>query len=139
MTRTLIIRDGDNEYGGRIGTVKSTRLGYEDHGILTADIIVEWPGGGVSVGGYCLDEPVDRDRSNWNREGTAYGLDHIIRILEAVGVEKWEQLVGQKVIVLFDGTSEWGARSVGLAHATDEGKVFVMKEHAEYWQGKEEA
>lgn len=138
MSRTLIIQDGENEYGGQIGTIRATRLGYEDHGILTADITVEWPGGGVSVGGYCLDQN-DKDRGRGSRKGTAYGLDHIIRILEVVGVSKWESLVGQKVIVLFNGTSVWGAQSVGLAHATDEGKVFVMKEHAEYWNGKEEA
>lgn len=138
MTRTLIIQDGDSEYGGQIGTIKSTRLGYEDHGILTADIVVEWPGGGVSVGGYCLDQN-DKDSGDWSRKGTAYGLDHIIRILEVVGVQKWESLVGQKVIVLFNGTSSWGAQSVGLAHATDEKKVLVLKEHADYWREKEEA
>lgn len=131
MTRTITIESGGNAYGGQIGTIKSTRLGYQDHGILTADLAIEWPGGGVSVGGYSLDTKKD---DSYDREGTAYGLDHIIWIMRTVGVERWEDLVGKQVIVLFEGQSTWGARSVGIASTTDEKEVLVLKEHAEMWK-----
>ena len=133
-TRTITIEHDGTTYGGQIGTIRSTALGYEDHGILTASLTVEWPGGGVSVGGFVLDEPRDREAKEYTRVGTAYGLDHIIRIIETVGVEKWEDLVGKQVIVLFAGKSWLGAMSVGIAHATDESKVFVLKEHADQWR-----
>ena len=137
--RSIAIEHNGKTYGGQIGTIKSTRLGYQDHGILTADLNVEWAGGGVSVGGFVLDKPRDRDASDYTREGTAYGLDQIIRILETVGVERWEDLKGQQIIVLFEGESVWGSQAVGLAATTDDEKVLVLREHAEAWKAKEAA
>lgn len=137
MGRSLIIEHNGVEYGGQIGTIRSTSLGFQDHGILTASLTIEWTGGGVSVGGFCLDEPRDRAAKDYSRKGTAYGLDHIIRIIETVGVDSWEALRGKNVIVLFEGRSAWGAQSVGIASATDESKVFVMREHASAWRSEE--
>lgn len=137
--RSIAIEHNGKTYGGQIGTIRSTRLGYQDHGILTADLNVEWAGGGVSVGGFVLDKPRDRDASDYTREGTAYGLDQIIRILETVGVERWEDLKGQQIIVLFEGKSVWGSQAVGLAATTDDEKVLVLREHAEAWKAKEAA
>ncbi|GLU91309.1 hypothetical protein [Agromyces sp. NBRC 114283] len=134
MSREILIEHNGVEYGGQIGTIKSTSLGYEFHGILTASLTIEWSGGGVSVGGFCLDEPKDREGRDYSRRGTAYGLDHIIRIIETVGVERWEDLQGRQVIVLFEGRSAWGAHSVGLANTTDDSKVLVLGEHAALWR-----
>jgi hypothetical protein len=139
MSRELIIEHNGVEYGGQIGTVTSTRLGYESHGILTASLGVEWKGGGVSAGGYCLDTPKDIDGRDYTRVGTAFGLDHLIRIIETVGVESWEAIKGQHVIVLFEGRSAWGSQSVGIAHTTDESKVLVFTEHAAAWRDEIEA
>ncbi len=132
--RTITISHNGVEYGGQIGTIKSTRLGEEGHGILTASLAVEWTGGGVNAGGYCLDEPRDRDGRDYSRRGTAYGLDHVMRIMETVGVESWEKLVGQQVVVLFEGRSAWGAMCVGIASTTDEDRVLIFKEHADSWR-----
>jgi hypothetical protein len=135
--RSITIEHGGKTYGGQIGTITSTRLGMEDHGITTASLTVEWAGGGVSVGGFALDTVADKTAGDYSRRGTAYGLDHILRILEAVGVERWERLVGEQVIVLFEGRSAWGAQSVGIASTTDDSKVFVMEDHAEAWRAAE--
>lgn len=136
MSRSIVITHNGIEYGGQIGTITSTALGYESHGILTASLTIEWKGGGVSVGGYVLDEPRDRDGRDYSRKGTAYGLDHIIRIIETVGVERWEGLKGQQVIVLFEGKSAWGSQSVGIASTTDDAKVFILREHADAWRAE---
>lgn len=136
MSREIAIQHNDVEYGGQIGTIRSTSLGYESHGILTASLTIEWTGGGVSVGGFCLDEPRDREVRDYTRRGTAYGLDHIIRIIETVGVENWEALKGQQVIVLFEGRSALGSMSVGIASTTDESRVLVLKEHAAAWRAE---
>jgi hypothetical protein len=135
-TRTLTIEHGGSTFMGHIGTIKATSLGYEDHGILTASLTVEWQGGGVSVGGFCLDTPRDRQAKDYARKGTAYGLDHVIRLMETVGVDRWEDLKGKQVIVLFDGPtrSTLGLMSRGIASTTDESKVFVLKEHADLWR-----
>lgn len=134
VTRSITIDNGGVEYGGQIGTITSTRLGWEDRGILTANLVIEWPGGGVSVGGFSLDTPRDREAKDYERIGTAFGLDHIMWIMRTVGVEKWEALVGKQVIVLFEGKSSWGAQSVGIASTTDEKQVLVLKDHAKMWQ-----
>lgn len=137
--RTLVIEQGGNEYGGQIGTIKSTALGWEGHGILSASLMIEWKGGGVSVGGFCLDEPVDRESGNYERKGTAYGLDHIMWIMKTVGVDQWEALVGKQVIVLFEGKSAWGSQSVGIASTTDDSMVLVLSDHAKSWREGEGA
>lgn len=72
------------------GTIKSTFLGVEDHGIMTLFITVEGEWGGQGFGGYGLD-----------RAG-AFGVSLIRRTLEAVGVDKWEALVGKNVRVDHD-------------------------------------
>jgi hypothetical protein len=76
--------------------IESTMLGYEDHGILTCFITVNYGGAGQGFGGYALDE--------WNkqlgcREGTAYGMDFIVKTLEAVECDSWEKLKGKHVRV----------------------------------------
>jgi hypothetical protein len=132
MATTVTVEHDGITYAGQIGTIRSTRLGYEDHGILTANIDITFDGGGIGVGGFCLDEPAEKGNYKAGRRGTAYGLDHIIRFLETVGVDRWEDLPGRQVIVLYAATAGWGGMSVGIASTTSD-KVFVLKKHAEAW------
>lgn len=135
--RSITVEHDGVVYGGQMATIKSTALGLEDHGIVTAFLHCEWPGGGIGVGGFGLDAPVkDADGKFLGREGTAYGLDHIMRLAQTVGVDRWEQLPGKHVIVLFKnaGGSWLGSTSVGIAHPTDDKRVLILKEHAELWQ-----
>lgn len=132
--RTLTIEHNGVEYGGQVATIDSTSLGTTDHGVLTGWINTSWPGGGVGVGGLVLDKRRDREGRDHTRTGTAYGMDFILRVIETVGVDSWEGLKGQKVIVLFAGKSFLGSRSVGIAHATDESKVLIFAEHAAAWR-----
>ena len=138
IIKTTIQHEGKT-YSGQIGTIKRTSLGIEDHGIVTSMLHIEWTGGGIGVGGYCLDTPrKDDDGKHHGRIGTAYGLDHIMRILETVGVDSWEQLPGKQVIVLFEGTGGWGSVSCGIAGITNE-KVLDIKAHAESFSGEGES
>jgi hypothetical protein len=45
-------------------------------------------------------------------------------ISEAVGVEKWDQIVGKQMLALYD--SEWG-RILGIKNPTT-GKTFMVEE-----------
>lgn len=132
--KTISIEHEDTTYGGQLATIKSTSLGMEDHGILSAMLHCEWEGGGVGVGGFRLDQATGKP--DHRSEGTAYGLDHIIRIMETVGVSSWEALKGKQVIVLFKGQSAWGEQSVGIAGVLND-KVFIPKDHATAWRERE--
>jgi hypothetical protein len=133
MERSLSISHGGKEYTGYLATIKSTMLGWEDHGILTAYLMCEWPSSGIGVGGYCLDETTGTPK--YDRVGTAYGLDHIMHLIKTVGVNKWEDIPGKHVVVLFEGRGGTGGIAAGIAHATND-KIFICEEHAALWRDK---
>lgn len=136
MSKTIIITHNDVEYVGEIGVIRSTRLGYEDHGIFTAMIDLSFGGGstGQGAGFMCLDRGYKPDPDDYKtiRVGTAYGLDHIMQIMRTVGVENWEDLKGKQVIALRE--SRWGSID-GLAHTLND-NVLVFKEHAEQFKAQ---
>lgn len=110
-----------------IAKITGTMLGYEDHGILTCMLTVDYGGGSMQgVGGYCLDRPVMDDNDHFvKRIGTAYGMEFVARMIQACGVESWEQVKGRTIFVLQDlpeGTSAWGtAKVVGIENLPTEG------------------
>jgi hypothetical protein len=74
--------------------IKSTKLGFIANGICSFDLILDIQGGsGVCVGGWALDGPNKEKR----RVGSAYGMSVIMRILEVVGVDTWEELKGKYI------------------------------------------
>lgn len=90
--------------------ITGTSLGFEDHGIMTCFVFLEWEGGGVGFGGFGLDEWNDKKKE---RTGTGTGLDFIKAIMEVVGVEKWEDLEGKYVRVDSGG---WGCQIKGIGN-----------------------
>lgn len=75
--------------------IKSTKLGFIANGICSFDLILDIQGGGgVCVGGWALDGP---DNKREKRIGSAYGMSVIMRILEVVGVDTWEELKGKYI------------------------------------------
>jgi hypothetical protein len=137
--RTITIEHNGKTYSGQIATIKSTTLGMEDHGIVTAYLNCEWSGAGIGVGGMCLDAPVKDENGKFlRREGTAYGLDHLMALVNTVGAPTWEKLTGRQVIILFEGKSLWGSTASGIAGLTND-KVLILKEHAESWLARDKA
>jgi hypothetical protein len=131
--RKLIIEHNGKTYTGQIATIKSTQLTTEDHGIFTAWLMCEWPGGGVGVGGYSLDTPIETPDAKF-RVGTDFGMDQIMRIIETVGVSSWERVAGSKVIVLTEGTSSgWGSQAAGIAHLSED-RVLILGDHVKSWK-----
>jgi hypothetical protein len=85
-----------DEYKERNAKITGTMLGTEDHGILSCFVYLEWKGAGQGFGGYCLDTPIKDGKGKFKcRQGTAYGMEFISRILRTVGVDKWEDLKGK--------------------------------------------
>lgn len=80
--------------------IESTMLGWEDHGILTCYINLDYGGSGQAFGGYALDQPVfGKEESRTSRQfkgryGTAYGMQFVAEVMKALGVDSWEKLKG---------------------------------------------
>lgn len=136
MKRQITVEHNGTTYYAEVMTVESTSLGVEDHGILTAYLHLKGDGTGIGVGGYGLDQPITVDGKFSHREPTAYGFDHVLQLMRTVGVSRWEDLPGKSCLVLFEKPGSWGQTSVGIAHLTDEDRVFILIDHATEWQAR---
>lgn len=135
MKKELTIEHNGKTYRGDVATVDHTFLGIEDHGIMTANVDFRWGSAGQGTGHYYLDTPVkDANGKFLRREGTAYGLDYIMKVLDVFGVYSWEAVTGKKAIILHDSTDAYGS-IVGIANI-DSDKIFIFKDHAEEWKSR---
>lgn len=119
----LTVEHNGEKYSAEINKIDSTFLGKEDHGILTAYLQCKGDGTGVGVGGYSLDAPGE----DYSRIGHAYGIDWLLRVMSTVGVDSWEKLPGQRVLVLFPKAGHWGQSPVGIANI-DSGEALIFKD-----------
>ena len=104
--------------------IKDTMLGYEDHGIMTCFLHLEQKASGQGFGGFCLDDvPLKEDKKGDRRPSKLAGW-WIKRILETVGVERWEDLKGQFIRV--DG-EEFGD-IFGIGHIIEDKWFYPKKE-----------
>lgn len=77
-----------------------TQLGYEDHGILTFCLYLDYGDGGhQGAGGYALDS---YDKAKKKRVSHAVAMECVAEILRVVGVDSWEKLKGKHVRVKAD-------------------------------------
>lgn len=85
--------------------IKNVDLSMADHGCLTLAMTLEGGGWGVVYGGYCLGKGyLGADDAFFN--GSAAGMEYLIRIMDTVGVEKFQDLKGKYVRV---ATKGWGS------------------------------
>lgn len=83
--------------------ITNADLSMADHGCLTLSITLDGGGWGVVYGGYCLGHGyLGAD----NFDGSASGLESIMRIMDVVGVERFQDLKGKYVRV---ATKGWGS------------------------------
>ena len=99
--------------------IANTMLGIEDHGILTFSLSMTWDSCGQGFGGYALDQGAGKSSSG-------KCMLSIRKILETVGVEKWEDLKGQ--LVRIKKSSEFTGSIDEIGHIIDN-KWFNIKEH----------
>ena len=83
---------------GNIENAKITNVSItmEDHGCLTFFITLNGGGWGVKYGGYCLGHGY-LGASKFDANGS--GLVAMMKIMDTVGVSRWEDLEGQLVRV----------------------------------------
>lgn len=105
----------------RNAKITSTMLGREDHGIMTFFIFVEFGCDGRGIGGYALDM---YDCTTESRVFTPKGFEAISKILETVGVDKWEDLPGKYIRIKDNG---WGSTVDEIGNLMEE-KWFNIKD-----------
>lgn len=104
-----------NDPNPELGQIDSVNLGFEGHGILSFMLNLKFGSHSQGFGGYQLDEPLKINGQYKGRHGTVFGTEVILRILNSVGVEAWEDLLGKEV---------WAWR--------DEGRMIVAIEAPAY-------
>lgn len=105
--------------------ITSVSLTMADHGCLTFWITVEGGGWGVSIGGYCIGHGY-LGADNFKVE-YGDGLEAMMRIMDTVGVERWEDLKDKYIRVEVNGLFE----SVKKIGNITENKWFDIKEFFE--------
>ena len=96
-------------------------LTMEDHGCLTFWITVEGAGWGCSIGGYSIGLGY---LGAGKFDGYGPGLEAMMRIMDVVGVDKWEDLKGEYVRVKTEG---WGSTVTCIGNILKD-KWFDLKE-----------
>lgn len=80
--------------------ITSTSITMAEHGCLTFWVTVEGGGWGVSIGGYKIGSGyLDADEF----DGYGPGLEAMMRIMDTVGVDQWEDLKGKYIRVEDNG------------------------------------
>lgn len=105
--------------------IAATQLGYDDHGIVTAFLQLQWPGMGGGFGGYVLHS--DHPHSGL----TAFGMQYIRSVLDVVGVRTWEELAGKHVRIAQEPGSNLN-RIIGIGHIMEDRWFFPHELGSEY-------
>ena len=83
--------------------ITDVSLSMADHGCLTYGLTLDMGGSGCVYGGVCIGHGYLGADSF---EGSRMGLEAMMRIMDVVGVERWEDLKGQYCRVVSNG---WGS------------------------------
>ena len=109
----------------KIAKITSTYLGYEDHGIFTAWVQLDYGGSAQGAGGYMLDYYNEESKG---RDGRKEGIEFIAGVLAATGVRSWEEVAGRTVLALIEGRG-FGGKVLGLKPLpTERGSEFLFQD-----------
>jgi len=99
------------------GKIERTSLGWGGGApVLTAFVHIVFDGTGQGFGGFALDIPIKDSTGKFlRREGTAWGMEFISRILRTLEVDEWEKLPG--TIIRVRRIARWGSNITAIGHA----------------------
>lgn len=84
--------------------ITKTMLGWQDHGILTCTINLDYGDAVQSFGGYSFDYHPEGSKE---RQASRYGMEFIAYLMRTVGVKTWEELPGTVVRVECSWDKVW--------------------------------
>ena len=84
--------------------IENVDLSMADHGCLTLAMTLNGGGWGVVYGGYCLGKGYLGADDDFF-DGSAAGMEYLMRIMDTVGVERFQDLKGKYIRV---ATKGWG-------------------------------
>lgn len=84
--------------------ITNVSLTMADHGCLTFYLTLEGDGWGINYGGYCIGLGFLGSDSFTAENGG--GLVAMMKIMDTVGVERWEDLKGKYIRIVDEG---WGS------------------------------
>ena len=106
--------------------IESTALTMADHGVLCFYLTLRMCGAGVNYGGYVLGQGYLGAKEF---KGDEKGIEAIMRIMDVVGVSKWEDLSGKYCRIVSNGLG----RTIDKIGNIIENKWFDAKE---FWKDK---
>ena len=101
--------------------ITNVSITMADHGCLTFWITVEGAGWGCGIGGYSIGHGY---LGAEKFDGYGPGLEAMMRIMDTVGVDKWEDLKGKYVRIKTEG---WGGTVTCIGNILKD-KWFDLKE-----------
>ena len=90
--------------------IESATITNDDHGLLSAWLMLDYGGGGQGFGGHCLYLPRTFEH---HVDGGNYAGHFIWRVMEIAGVSEWGKLHGKTIRV--KKTDEWG-QIIAIGH-----------------------
>lgn len=105
----------------RNAKITHVSLTMADHGCLTYFLVLECGSIGCSYGGYCLGHGYLGAK---DFDASSKGLEAMMRIMDVVGVERWEDLTGKYIRFVDPG---WGGTIDTIGNITEE-KWFNQRE-----------
>lgn len=114
-----------------LARIDSVFFGYEDHGILTMQIGLQYDESShQGFGGYCLDS---YDKAEKRRIGTAAGMDYVIQVMKCVGANSIDEIKGKMCYAIKDEEGFFG-KVLGLKQIPQDGDgMFLIKDWQEKW------
>lgn len=106
--------------------IESVSISMEDHGCLTFYLSMTNGGVCVSLGGYCIGKGYLGAKPE-DFIGSPSGIECLMRIMDTVGVEKWEDLRGKYVRMVDPG---WGGTVTTIGNILQD-KWFNVREFFE--------
>ena len=101
--------------------ITDVTISMADHGCLTFDLFIKTANFEVAVGGYCNGHGY-LNSDYWDSSGT-FGVA-LMKIMDTVGVERWEDLKGKHIRIVDDG---WGSKITKIGHFMND-KWFDLAE-----------
>lgn len=102
--------------------ITGTRISMADHGCLTFDLILEGASWGCSFGGYCIGHGYLGAKEF--KADSGGGLVAMMKIMDTVGVERWEDLKGKYIRCKTNG---WGGTIDEIGNLIED-KWFNIRE-----------